>query len=257
MATVKIVIKIDEEPLNENLNELEFVRLEHEAARILLKNKRFFASKDFMKSTNEFTDKELENMFGRQEFVFMADSQELCGARCFCMTEDAEDGYDVFQWSDYVTRPMVWCQNCGARSVICIDCPPDFEMKDGKATFIYPLVTIDKVLSTQLYSWKWTPELFKEHIDEFLAIRRNKDLYYSKKIKAEEEFAAKIGLEPRESESEEEDLSDLWEIAPVINSVDGKTPPIPLDMAHDGILIYHTCHHDICGAKFECRYWGD
>jgi hypothetical protein len=94
-------------------------------------------------------------------------------------------------------------------------------------------------------------------INDFLAIRRNKDLYYNKKIEAEEEFAVKIGLEPRESESEEEDLTDLWEIAPVINSVDGKTPPIPLDMAHDGILIYHTCHHDICGAKFECRYWGD
>ena len=224
----------------------------------LLRNKRFFASKEFMKSTGDFPDEEIDYIFGQDKFVFLDDSYEV-GGRCFCMDTDAENSWDVFQWPDYVTRPMVWCESCGARSIICIECAPEYEIKDGNATFIYPLVTIDKIINTQLYSWKWTKELYEKHFEEFIKIRNTPNLCYPGQRKQEGEFAKRIGLEPRDEERDpkEEEIEYMWEFAPAINSIDGQSPPLPLDMAHDGIYIFHSCHHDACGTNFKCSYWGD
>lgn len=149
----------------EEKNEFEL-----EKEKMVLKSLgRFFASKELMQITGLLTDEELEYTFRySQQFIALCDVEE-CKARCFCMTEDV-DAYGLIQYEDYVTMPMVWCDACGARSVICIDCRclevSITELPDGKreVVYYYPLMKIEKVLNTQLYSWKWTRELADLHL---------------------------------------------------------------------------------------------
>jgi hypothetical protein len=227
--------------------------------RVLKSLLRFFASKEFIKNTGLLTDQEFEYVFRYEQFIAL-DEVEECQARCFCMKEDV-DAYEHIQWSDYVTTPMVWCDSCGARSVICIHCQPEIEVTElgeGRRTVVYnyPLMKVEKVLNTQLYSWQWTKELADLYLSDFLKFRQDPKMYYNDALKAEKEFAARIGLKSRDDE-EDIGFDDLWDIAPIIDSLDGQKPPIPLDMRHDGTNVYFLCYHEACQNRVVVRYWGD
>jgi len=186
-----------------------------------------------------------------------------------------QDPEEFFQYSDYITQPMIWCDSCNCRSFICIDCKPEVtlgiqvikdEDHDGNyidrdvetLTYKYPLMTVERVLNTQLYSWKWTSELFKIHIDKFLAIRQNRTSYYDVNLKSEESFAKEIGLEEeKDNETSIPYDSPVWECSAECNSFDTAHVKLPLDMAHDGIVIYCRLRCDRCGIKTTGSYWGD
>lgn len=58
------------------------------------------------------------------------DIDELRALCPFC----GDDSYDNLQWTDYVSHPMLWCDGCGATSVI--DMTLD-EMEDVNLTAPY------------------------------------------------------------------------------------------------------------------------
>lgn len=188
-----------------------------------------------------------------------------CQVECFCMSGFVYVS-NIIQWDDYVTSPMLWCDDCGARSIICIDCQPKVEFvrsedsKEVTIVYLYPLMKVEKVMSDQIYSWQWTPELADRHLGAFLALRQGK--CYNEAREEEVAMARDIGLVARQVDESEiiEETNDLWKVAPIVNSCDGQAPPIPLDMSYDGTNIYCLCSHQeihsSCNTRKVVRYWG-
>lgn len=254
---VTISVKKDKEPPNEKLLKIDFIDLQYRVSQFLKEEGRFFASETFMKESGKFSEDEVFYTCMGTKFAFQEEVEECMGI-CTC-SDEIQEAYDIFQYSDYVTMPMIWCQYCDRRSFICVECKPDVTETKDSVSYKYPLVTVDRVLNTQLYTWKWTSELFRLHIDEFLKIRGQKDVYYSRKIEMEEEYAKKIGLESLEDIEDltEDEVNQLWECSALCESNNTDDVKLPLDMSHDGIIIQCKCHCDNCGSVFNAKYWGD
>jgi hypothetical protein len=170
-------------------------------------------------------------------------------AKCPC-----SDKWDnVIQSGDYVSHPMVWCDDCGRRSFICIYCQPETFTKKDCVVYKYPLVKVLKVINRQIYDWKWTPDLFGRQFQDML--RRS----YSE----ENDFAESIGLEKQDdwfAEDPENIAENIWHDYGVecnSTNVEDVKNTMPLDLSHDGIYVYCQCRCDSCGTEFNARYWGD
>lgn len=208
---------------NNRINDDEIIQ------NILIEKNRFFASKQFL----------LENGGRVDYFAFQESEFDIIG-KCVCGFE--HEGDEIFQWTDYVSQPMVWCNSCGRRSFICINCQPRIIETPDTISYFYSLMTIESVRNCQLYNYGWTPELFKEHFVDFLSTRDRED------------FCKKIGLEYFD---DGDDRPADWTFSVPCGTTDSKDVKMPLDMRHDGINIFCRCHCDKCNTKIDTNYWGD
>lgn len=172
-------------------------------------------------------------------------------AKAKCPCSDKWD--NVIQSGDYVSHPMVWCDDCGRRSFMCIYCQPETFTKEDCVVYKYSLVKVLKVLNRQVYEWRWTPYLFEKHFKDML--RHS----YSE----EDAFAESIGLKEQKDSfagNPEDITEEMWKDYSVIcnsTNVEDVRNIMPLDTSHDGIYVYCQCRCECCGTEFTARYWGD
>ena len=168
------------------------------------------------------------------------------------------------QYDDYVIDPMLWCQACDAKSVVCINCKPDYEVVEPSAfqqedpdfvfdeIYTHHFMRIEKVMTYAIWGWKWTQELAEKHLSEWLKLDEKERKWYAKKI----------GL-AKETDIDEESITlsdERWAFAPVVDSInlyDLQKKNEGWDFRHDGIYIYCICSCDRCGTRKVSCYWGD
>ena len=176
--------------------------------------------------------------------------------------------WESFYISDYVEKPMIWCNNCPAYAVLDLDL--EFSKKDvipvEKVPFefnfmnyscysddikdydIYEidLLWIDKVVSQGLDNYKPTHELTQDEIRKFIESSYDKDL------------AQELSLEIYESDEAEKDVAEKLGINCLSYNIKEPRFPYPdkFDMRHDGIHMHLQCI-DKNGKVITVCYWGD
>ena len=172
----------------------------------------------------------------------MVDILDNYDVRASCPCSHSDDY--TLQHEDYVTNPMIWCDGCGRRSFICMNCVP--EVVDGdKALLKCPLLVVRNIVNRQIYNWKWTDELYENYFEEFTSLGC---------FDEEDEFAKSIGLE--NSDEHEKLPEHYWKYAVDCDSTNTVDVSY-LDMSHDGISIYCDCVCEKCGTESKTEYWGD
>lgn len=224
----------------------------------------------------------------------IAYSEKERDLRITCPFCDHKEYNDV-QWDDYVEKkPMLWCEGCGARSVL--DMSPDDvrriydlpEEEFERFTLEAPLCFIERVSNMQLCRYtKESPPLPQESVREFVGkvdchTLWNKcpshdydGLHYDCKegrcevcneiLKHEGVGFNVYGEGNSEGEDECEfrcgEKSELIDfgISMECNSYDVESPRIPypknFNLMHDGIYVYLQCV-DSKGERFTTCYWG-
>lgn len=186
------------------------------------------------------------------EFDSVVDDSECVTGTCPCSDVPFQiiryEMNDVYQWSDYVTHPMIWCEACGRRSFLCISCKPDLkESEDGRCLeYTYPLVNVIGVRNYQLYDCKWTDDTYAKYFDELLKVE-----YHD-----QENFCQERGIEYCGDDDDRTYKQD-WSRYVKCNSSNTEDVEKPIDMAHDGIYVYCLCECKKCGVTFQGCYWGD
>lgn len=226
-----------------------------------------FASHDYLKQ-HGMSDRVLElTELRHQDYVFAFPKDEITSGTCPCSDEPflISGEYEVYQWVDYVSHPMIWCDKCDRRSFICINCKPTIVEEKDMIFYTYPLLTVNQIVNEELYGWTWTPELFKAHIDEFLKLRSNAGERYDEDRrypleKKQDKFAKKIGLKHTLRDYDEIDKNpdhEIWKCSAPCDSTNTHDVKLPLDMSHNGIFIYCKAYCEKCQMVYVCSYWGD
>lgn len=208
-------------------------------------------------------------------FVFLLDEPK--NVICPCSSTDCNG-----MWLDYVSHPMIWCDECGRRSFICIDCKPQVSENEECISYTYPLMITDAVINSQIYDWTWKDNTFK-HFESFAKIRDDSIASYELNLKdknnstilqilpqhdygfigretqkkIETMFANNIGLNKNIYQNTDYSKEVSWKYSVKCNSTNVLDVKIPLDMSHDGIDIFCKCHCDQCKTVVYTNYNGD
>ena len=155
-----------------------------------------------------------------------------------------------FQIADYVDKPMLWCDSCGARSVLDLDLefskedvirvdevPPEFDISPRDTAdygfYLTNLLWIEKVMPRGLDSYKPTRKLNKDDIIRFI------ECSYDDKI------AQELGLENESCEDEDDIALRTINLGIKCQSFDVTRPrfpyPLMFDLSHDGGNICVQC----------------
>lgn len=254
-----VTIVVSTKTGNECITDAEYLS-ELPIIQYLSTKKRFFGLKHHFQTPEGFamgfTEEELPSLFRGDDFVWQLDADDVKG-KCTCSNE-LQEGYDMFQWSDYVTRPMVWCDRCGRRSFICLECKPVVVKTEESISYTYPLMNITGVVNYQIYKWGWTQETFEKFFDDFLKIDNQQGVDYSNARDQKAEFCHERGI-PLLSDSEDDEQYDAKSEGCFVRCDSNDTQDVkkPIDMRHDGIRVYCFCECKKCGSKFRGCYWGD
>lgn len=180
-----------------------------------------------------------------------------------------------YQYNDYVTHHMIWCEKCDARIVTNIAAknetfedyqvvdyetiPQQFrkplkKVKKASEDYDYvkiPLMKIHKVINFELERYKYTGE-HKDTEDNQTNLKRFIDSKFKDKncgfdLRPEKE---KIII----NEKSDFDFDNVGLTIDSYNAADGKK--YGLDMSHDGIYVHLQCE-DVNGNLCRAAYWGD
>lgn len=214
--------------------------------------------------------------------VFQSDVGEPAAVCGFCKT--AQD----LQYADYVTKPMIWCDECGARIVLDIPLNYDFDLTEKNLPEVARSeVTIDKyhigwtirlgkyvsdpntkfykanalfikrVLDRNLDDYQATRILTQEQIAEaLLAVVRN----YPDKRPIDQSTLDRLGIIKRGDDINIETMkSSDMDLSVECNSYDAMQPakpyPTGMHLEHDGINVWLEVDTPR-GIEYE-TYWGD
>lgn len=173
---------------------------------------------------------------------------------------------DSFQCESYSDRPMLWCDNCGARSFLSVTedeinaiekldktslktISKEVKIYGSRNTekkrvveFEYDLLFVNKIINYELLRFKIEKDIPEKKVRKFVESNYNKSL------------AQKYGI--REDEECGDVQSNNFKLSVTCNSYNTEEPSVsypknfPLD--HDGVHVYCLCSNNI-----KCSYWGD
>lgn len=175
-----------------------------------------------------------------QAYVFFG-KHDMPMVRCPFCSNISE--YDL-QYEDYVTLPMLWCTECGARSVL--DCDIHMETPTGPVDLLY----IERVKCNEM-----TPFICDQPVPDADVIRLFESNFSP-------EVAAQLGITTRNPESEgspEYDYNSFHVSLPCM-SYNAEAPIVPypagFSLDHDGVVVELLCR-DRHGRQIMMHYWGD
>ncbi len=199
-------------------------------------------------------------------------------------------GIRIFQFNDYISRSMLWCEKCGCRSILDLDpgyvygriddlpekyLIPTVNLKNYKIyewdkkeilrcilenfkKFKYysvPCLWITRILNSPCSDWKTTRPVTKEEVLKFAA---------SPITETAEELD--IIEMPEDEHVHEEAKNADFALSLDVNSYDANTPSIEYpknyDLGHGGVYIYleyiESAEVEDCpGELKKMVYWGD
>ncbi len=207
-----------------------------------------------------------------------------------------DDSYEDLQIEDYVTQPMLWCDNCGCRLVLDLkhnyDDNYDYnyntenllfnvseEVKDifeniiiedniqNPLIFGIPLVKIHKVVNRDLYKYgvKESQSLSQKELIKFINSDfdlENNPKFYKKPKKKEDYYKPTSDSEDLGIFIDTPDRIIDFDVGLIIDdyNVDKVNEICPkLDLSHDGRCVYLQCYSNEGenGELYQMTYWGD
>lgn len=181
---------------------------------------------------------------------------------------------NTMQYTDYVTHPMIWCDNCWARAVIDPlsvkfvheqGNPVNHLTGDSRA-YVCDLYKIIRISNCRSVALCYTEEDKTEEEREILLRRLfSEDIPYNrlKEFGLKRRGKGKKALDcvcENDGEPNHETLACSLGCSFPVNSYNTEEPEIPypenFSLAHDGICIYLDCQ-DKQGKLHRVVYWGD